>query len=378
MPLKQVSSAAFADSKPHYHILNGLRGIAAIIVVWFHVFEAFATSHIDQGINHGYLAVDFFFILSGFVIGYAYDDRWGKMKIGDFFKRRLIRLQPMIVMGALIGAAMWYIPEYTDWGVGEVSIGMLLIATFLNALLIPAGVGSEIRGLGEMYPLNGPTWSLFFEYIGNILYALILRRLSTVVLALLVLVSAIALTVFSVSGPTGDICVGYSLTGTEFTGGSFRLLFSFTAGLLLTRIFRPIRIKGAFWWCSLVLVILLSIPRIGGAENLWMNGLYDAICAIIFFPLLVYLGASGTTKDRITQRLCKFLGDISYPLYMVHYPFIYIYYAWVKNNDLSFRESLPQAIALFAGSVVLAYICLKLYDEPVRKYLAKRFLKKNK
>src|SRR5699024_1608762 len=160
-----------------------------------------------------------------FVIGYAYDDCWGKMKMGEFFKRRLIRLHPMIVMGALIGAAMWYVPEYTDWGVGEVSIGMLLIATLLNALLIPAGIGSEIRGLGEMYPLNGPTWSLFFEYIGNILYALILRRLSTIVLALLVLVSAIALTVFAVSGPTGDICVGYSLTGTEFTGGSFRLLF---------------------------------------------------------------------------------------------------------------------------------------------------------
>ena len=104
----QPSMAAFADTKPHYDLLDGLRGVAAITVVWFHIFEAFATSHLDQRINHGYLAVDFFFILSGFVIGYAYDDRWGKMKTKDFIKRRVIRLHPMVVMGAIIGAVMFY------------------------------------------------------------------------------------------------------------------------------------------------------------------------------------------------------------------------------------------------------------------------------
>ena len=77
-------------SKPHYGILDGLRGVAALMVIWYHIFEGFATSPIDQKFNHGYLAVDFFFILSGFVIGYAYDDRWKSMKIKDFFKRRLI------------------------------------------------------------------------------------------------------------------------------------------------------------------------------------------------------------------------------------------------------------------------------------------------
>ena len=76
--MSTIAAAAFADTKPHYDILDGLRGIAALTVVWFHIFEAFATSHLDQRINHGYLAVDFFFILSGFVIGYAYDDRWKK------------------------------------------------------------------------------------------------------------------------------------------------------------------------------------------------------------------------------------------------------------------------------------------------------------
>ncbi|WP_165021446.1 acyltransferase family protein [Dysgonomonas sp. ZJ279] len=373
---KQISSAAFADTKPHYNILNGLRGIAAITVVCFHLFEAFATSHLDQSINHGYLAVDFFFILSGFVIGYAYDDRWKTMKTKDFVKRRIIRLQPMVIIGAIIGACMFYFQGCSVWDVSLVAVPALLIATLLNSMMIPVSPGSEIRGVGEMYPLNGPTWSLFFEYIGYILYALFIRKFSTIALTVLVVVAGCGLATFAIFGPYGDICAGFQLTGTEFTGGFLRLLFSFSAGLLLSRIFKAINIKGAFWLCSLSIILLLSVPRIGGAEHFWMNGLYDTLCFAVFFPLIVFLGASGKTTDKYTIRICKFLGDISYPLYMVHYPFIYLYYAWVKNENLTFSESLPGALALLIGSILLAYACLKLYDEPVRRYLTKRFLQK--
>ena len=376
MPKAQVPMSAFADTKPHYEILDGLRGVAAITVVCFHLFEAFATSHLDQRINHGYLAVDFFFILSGFVVGYAYDDRWGKMKIKDFIKRRIIRLHPMVVMGAVIGAVMFYTQGCSVWDVSVVPVAALLVATFLNMLLIPATVGTEVRGVGEMFPLNGPSWSLFFEYIGNILYALFIRKLPTKALTVLVFALGCGLAWFAILGPLGDICVGFSLTGTEFTGGSLRLLFSFSAGLLLSRIFKPTNIKGAFWICTLAVIALLAVPRIGGAEHLWMNGIYDTLCVIACFPFLVYLGASGKCTDRYTTRICKFLGDISYPLYMVHYPFIYLYFAWVKNNDLTFEESLPGAAAVVAGSIALAYICLKFYDVPVRRYLTKRFLKR--
>lgn len=371
----KTSTTAFPNTKPHYEILDGLRGVAAITVVWFHIFEAFATSHLDQRINHGYLAVDFFFILSGFVIGYAYDDRWGKMKIKEFLKRRVIRLHPMVVMGAVIGAIVFYFQGCPVWDVSKVTVLALLTATFINALLIPATPGTEIRGLGEMYPLNGPSWSLFFEYIGNILYALLIRKFSNKALSGLVFFAGCGLAVFAIGGPYGDICAGFSLTGVEFTAGFLRLLFSFSAGLLLFRIFKPVNIKGAFWICSLSIVALLSVPRIGGAEHLWMNGLYDTVCFALLFPILVYLGASGKTTDKYTTYLCKFLGDISYPLYMVHYPFIYLYYAWVKNNQLSFRESLPGAAGVVIGSIILASICLKLYDIPVRKYLTNRFLK---
>lgn len=376
MPEKtEISAAAFADTKPHYNILDGLRGVAALTVVCYHLFEAFATSHIDQRINHGYLAVDFFFLLSGFVMGYAYDDRWNAMSVKDFIRRRLIRLHPMVVMGALIGAAMFYTQGCSVWDVTKISVGMLLLSTLLNALMIPVTTGFEIRGVGEMYPLNGPSWSLMFEYIGNLLYALFIRRFSTRLLTVLVVLAGCGLTAFSVWGPLGDIGAGFAMTGADMTGGSLRLLFSFSAGLLLSRVFKPVKVRGAFWIGAVVIVTVAAIPRIGGCEHLWMNGVYDAFCAVVLFPLLVYIGASGRTTDRITTRICKFLGDISYPLYMVHYPFIYLYYAWVKNENLTFGESFPGAAALVVVSVALAWLCLKFYDEPVRKWLTKRFLR---
>ena len=374
--MSRISAAAFSDTKPHYDLLDGLRGVAALTVVCFHLFEAYATSHLDQRINHGYLAVDFFFILSGFVVGYAYDDRWTKMTVRKFLTRRLVRLQPMVVIGALIGAVMFYTQGCPVWDVSAVPVAMLLVATLMNAFMIPATPGAEIRGVGEMYPLNGPAWSLFFEYIGNVLYALFIRRLSTRALTVLVAAAGCGLAAFSVWGPLGDICVGFSLTGENIVGGSLRLLFAFPAGLLLSRVFRPVRVRGAFWIGSLAVVALASVPRIGGSEHLWMNGVYDALCAVVLFPLIVWIGASGKTTDRVTSRICKFLGDISYPLYMVHYPFIYLYYAWVKTENLTFGQSLPGAAALVAGSVALAWLCLRFYDEPVRRFLSKRLLRR--
>ena len=195
-----ISSAAFADTKPHYELLDGLRGVAALLVVFYHIFEGL--SFAARGtpittINHGYLAVDFFFMLSGFVIGYAYDNRWKTMTTREFIKRRLIRLQPMVAIGALIGALIFYFQGCPVWDVSQVAVISLFAATFVNILLIPSPPGMEIRGLGEMYPLNGPSWSLFFEYIGNLLYALFIRKLSTRSLAILVVAAGCGLA----SGP---------------------------------------------------------------------------------------------------------------------------------------------------------------------------------
>ena len=382
MSNSKISAAAFADTKPHYDLLDGLRGVAALMVIFYHVFEAFATSPIDQRFNHGYLAVDFFFILSGFVIGYAYDDRWKTMTTKDFIKRRLIRLHPMVVLGAVLGVIAFCIQGCEKWDGTQVSISMVMLALLINLFLIPAvpGSGPEIRGNGEMYPLNGPSWSLFFEYIGNIMYALFIRRMSTKALTALVVLAGIGLAsfaIFNFSG-AGHLGVGWTMEEYNLIGGFLRVLFSFSIGLLMSRVFKPIPVKGAFWICSLAIVVLLSMPYVGNGEALWMNGIYDSVCAILIIPMLVYLGASGKTTDKHSARICKFLGDISYPLYMVHYPLIYLYFGWVKKENLTFAEAWPEALALVIGSIVLAYISLKLYDEPVRRYLTKRFLQVRK
>lgn len=380
MTKPQISASAFSDSKPHYEILNGLRGVAALMVIFYHVFEAFATSPYDQKFNHGYLAVDFFFILSGFVIGYAYDDRWQKMSIKDFFKRRLIRLHPMIVMGFVLGAITFLIQGSEKWDGSPTPISMVMLATLLSLFLIPAypGAGYEVRGNAEIFPLNGPTWSLFFEYIGNILYALIIRRMGTKALTVLVAVAGIGLAYFAIGNLSGlgHLGVGWSLLDHNFLGGMLRLMFAFSAGLLMSRVFKPVKIKGAFWISSLAIVVLLSMPYITGEKTPWANGIYDAIVTILIFPFLVYLGASGKTTDKFTTRLCKFMGDISYPLYMVHYPFMYLFYSWVWKNELTFAETWHVAVILVVGNIILAYLALKLYDIPVRKYLTKKFMTK--
>lgn len=373
-----VSSASFSDSKPHYELLDGLRGVAALLVIWYHVFEAFATSPADQKFNHGYMAVDFFFILSGFVVGYAYDDRWKTMTVWRFVKRRFIRLHPMVVLGAVLGAITFYIQGCEQWDGTAVPVTMLLLALLMNMFLIPAipGAGSEVRGNGEMYPLNGPTWSLFFEYIGNLLYALVVRRFTTRQLALLVILSAAALSTFAIMNFSGygHIGVGWTLADNNLLGGFLRLSFSFSAGLLMSRIFKPVKIRGAFWLCSIILAILLTLPYVGGENTPWKNGIYDSACTIIIFPILVYLGASGKTTDKISSRICKFLGDISYPVYVIHYPVMYLFYAWVWRENLTFAQAWPAAVAIFVGSIILAYAFLKLYDEPVRRYMAKHLL----
>ncbi len=369
----------FQDSKPHYQLLDGLRGVAALMVIWYHVGEGFATSPIDQRFNHGYLAVDFFFILSGFVIGYAYDDRWGRMSLKDFFRRRLIRLHPMVIMGAVIGALTFCVQGCVRWDGTSVGFSSILLALFMGMLLLPVfpGVGCEVRGNGEMFPLNGPSWSLFFEYIGNILYALMLRRLSTRWLAAVVGVSGsglLAFGVFNLSG-YGHLGVGWSLGEYNFLGGMLRMLFSYSMGMLMARNFKPLHIRGSFWIGTILLGVLLAVPHIGGMEHPWMNGLYDGFCILVVFPGILYMVASEQKKDRYTVKICQFLGDISYPVYMVHYPFMYLFYAWVWDNHVPYEQALPAAFGAIAVSLLVAYLCMRFYDLPLRRWLAAHFQK---
>ena len=371
------------SAKPHYDLLDGLRGVAAILVLFYHIFEGFAFAEATNGVgsgiittlNHAHIAVDFFFILSGFVISYAYDNRWGQMSMGQFFKRRLIRLHPMFVMGAVMGFAAFAFVGFERWDGTMAPMGWVMMALLLTIFMIPAvpGLPYEVRGNGEMFPLNGPAWSLFFEYIGNILYALFIRRLSTKRLAALTLVLGVLHAWFFVGDISGYgmLGVGWTIDEVNFWGGLLRMLFPFTLGMLISRTFKPMKVKGAFWICSVVLIVLFSVPYIesaGGVVNL--NCLYEYVCVALIFPLLVWLGACGSTTEggKATHRICQALGDLSYPLYIVHYPIMYIFYAWLIDKQIySLSHCLGVATLVVVSSILLAILCLKLYDEPLRR-----------
>lgn len=112
---------------------------------------------------------------------------------------------------------------------------------------------------------------------------------------------------FNLSG-FGHLGVGWSLLDYNLPGGLLRMMFSFSVGLLMSRLFKPVHIRGAFWWCSLGVAILLCVPHLGTGGAWWHNGLYDSLCVLFAFPLLVWLGASGQTTDHASTRVCKFFG----------------------------------------------------------------------
>lgn len=374
--LTATSTATVAPAKSHYVVLDGLRGIASLMVVIFHTFEAYADGNpIKQIINHGYLAVDFFFLLSGFVIAYAYDDRWSRMSQWEFYKRRLIRLQPMVIMGSLIGAALFYFQGGSMFPlVNSTPVSKMLLVMLLGCTLLPLPVSLDIRGWSEMHPLDGPAWSLFFEYIANILYAIGLRKLSNRVLWILVLLAGIFLGQLAVFGPRGDLIGGWSINAAQLHIGFARLLFPFLAGMLLMRIGKRIHTRAPFGICTLLLVAALALPRFGGAQHLWVNGIYDLLCVVILFPLIVAIGAGEKRVDGPSIRIARFFGDLSYPLYITHYPLIYIYTAWVVQEKIPPARGAVWGVVLLITAISIAYACLKLYDEPVRRWLSRRFL----
>ena len=388
MQKNTFSSAHFIGSKPHYQLLDGLRGVAAIVVVFYHIFEGFSfaeiTNEAGDGIirtlNHGHMAVDFFFILSGFVISYAYDDRWANMGTWQFFKRRLIRLHPMLVMGAIIGFVAFAVTGFGRWDNTATPVGWAVTAMLLTMLMVPAvpGVPYEVRGNDEMFPLNGPGWSLFFEYIGNILYALFMRRMSVKILTISTVVLGIVHAWFFIGNVSGYdmIGVGWTIDNVNFWGGLVRMLFPLSMGMLLARTFRPRRVKGAFWICSIALIALFSVPQIPSSGSISFNSLYEFICIAIIFPFIVWVGACGSAGSGFTAKASTLLGDLSYPLYIVHYPIMYIFYAWlIEKEYYTLGECWGVSLLVVAASMTLALLCLKLYDEPVRRWLGKRFMR---
>jgi len=367
-PVSSGPPTAGKPSKARLPILDGLRGVAALIVVAYHIFDSDPVNLV----NHGYLAVDFFFMLSGYVMGYAYDDRWDGMSVGSFFKRRLVRLHPMVIIGSVIGAICFYFGASSLFPlVNQTSFGMLIISTLLGALLIPSGKSMDVRGWGESYPLNGPMWSLFFEYIANIGYALWFRRFGLRTLGILSAVLAVMLAGLIMTSESGSVGCGWLFTGEHVGKGMVRVLFPFLTGLFLFRLGRTIRMKHAMLLTSLALLVTFPMVRVGPDAMPWVNGLYECTILIILLPVIVLVGAGSQPMTRFGEKACDFLGELSYPLYLVHYPIHYVFYGWLSDHKPTWSIKAPVAIGVYISSLVLGCVVMRFVDAPIRKRLAR-------
>ena len=378
-------------SKPRFEGLDGLRGVAALLVVIFHIFETFSDGNpLNQIVNHGYLAVDFFYVLSGFVISYAYDDRWNKMSLWDFYKRRLVRLHPMVIAGSLMGVCYYFLGECEGFpNIKNIKPYIFFITIIMNILMIPTPKSLDVRGWGETNAFNGTNWTLTYEYLANIIYSLIIRRLNVIIISILTLLSAfltINLTlnfdVFNVLQDRGyreyTVIGGWELSSCEIYIGFARLLYPFFCGYLISRLKLKIKIPFTFIICSIILAVCLCMPRIY-KDRLIINGIYETIVIIIIFPLIVMIGAGEVEKNEKILKICKILGEFSYPLYISHYPVIYCHISWYTyHKDDSLFNKIIVSIGCFYILMFNTYALMKLYDEPIRKWLTEKYLIKIK
>jgi peptidoglycan/LPS O-acetylase OafA/YrhL len=346
-------------SKPHFDVLDGLRGTAALVVVLFHFSEWLAPNQRANPLGHAFLAVDFFFCLSGFVIGYAYDLR-RTMRPGEFLQARLIRLHPLVVLGCTAGLLSFLFDPF-DGAVAPIDALPVWIAFLAGLFLVPlACLGQEREFL--LFPLNAPAWSLFWEYVANLVYALVLWRLPRRALAVLVALAAIVLA--GTAFDSGSIDGGW--WASNWWRGAPRTAFSFLAGLAVWRYraIRPTRL--GYLSLSGLLAAALMAP--------WpaLNWLMESGLVILLFPMIVAMGA-GAQVSGWRARVCRFMGRISYPLYITHNMVI-----WPFGHYVHRYAPKPWQITLTVGALTLfavgfAYVAVRWFDEPVRAWLARRW-----
>ena len=343
-------------AKKHYLILDGLRGVAALVIVIFHFMEVIITDFTKNIIAHGYLAVDFFFCLSGFVIAYAYDDRMSSMRMGSFFKQRLKRLHPLVILGTVLGLLAFLFDPFSNAASGYsfLQISLLFIT---SALLIPYPV-MEDRYL-NLFGLNAPAWSLFWEYVANIFYALVLVKLHKKWLLLLAFISA--LLIVYITYTAGSLVGGWN--GETFWHGGARMLFSFTTGMCIMRYGFFIKNRLGFGGLSVLLIAAFLAPY-----NLASNPVVEPFIVLIYFPFLIALGAGSILPSK-QAHICRLSGNISYPLYITHYFVLWAFGSYYSTTNPSTGTLTIVVMALIMLQLLVAWLAMKYYDRPIRKKL---------
>ncbi|MGY2735420.1 acyltransferase family protein [Sphingomonas sp. UYP23] len=331
-----------------FELLDGLRGIAAIAVVIMHTSDQYGLVY---AIPHAYMAVPFFFMLSGIVIAHAYENRIMRTSSPfAFLAIRIERLYPLLLLGLAVSLGIRI-------GFGDGAINHEIWLMLLAAICLIPWPGSSV------FPLLAPQWSLAIEIWGNLVHRLILGRLSDRNLMLLVGLGGFAMAACGVY--FGGLNIGWSFD--TLVGGVAIFAFCYPCGILLYRMrvqFRLPQITAPLWLVVLALLATICIPT---PLLTTVNGLRDLACAILVFPLLL-TAAMNERPSGFVQRISRWLGLLSYPLYIVHYPIV-IKAASLLNRTGPSRIveyiSVPIIVAL---AIVIACLCLAI-DMALRRRL---------
>lgn len=345
-------------SRRRYDGLDGLRGVAALAVVLFHVGRWIN----EPWFPHGYLAVDFFFCLSGFVMAHAYEPRLASgMGMAAFAHRRWVRLWPLIALSMALGA-MFGVAKAVLNLPGADNLAGVASATILGLLLVPMFWGAHESYLDRVFPLNGPAWSLFFEVFANLVWASVARWLST---RLLICVAALSGALLLLGGlKLGHLDFG-AHTATFWLGFP-RVFFSFTLGLLIYRLHssQRSRLKSPIWIAAIPLLLALSAP-----VHPWQV-VFEAVAVAVIFPLIVLASAAQPEAEGAAGAAWRFSGDISYPLYALHAPLWFLLTRALETINVGLSPSLGLLFPIIA--IGASWVALKMYDEPLRARLALR------
>ncbi|HRO69365.1 MAG TPA: acyltransferase, partial [Chitinophagaceae bacterium] len=273
-------------------------------------------------------------------------------------KRRLIRLHPLVVLGSVLGL-LGFIFDPFQGSSPAYDAGRLVLLFVCSLLLIPLPIMEE--RFFNLFSFNAPAWSLFWEYVVNIIYAIVLSKLSRKVL--LVLAAIAACGIVWVSYSAGNLLGGWA--GDNFWHGGVRVAYSFLAGMLIYRSNWIIRNKLGFIVLSILLLLAFMMPFFQ-----W-NWIAESLVVLFYFPLLVALGAGSQLSQSLT-KICVFSGQISYPLYMTHYFAIWIFGTYYTAKQPAGAELVIVVIAGIVFLVGFAYLVMRWIDLPVRRWLSNR------
>jgi len=334
----------------HFVTLDGMRGVAAVAVVTLHARPFIGGPYLHSGS----LAVDLFFMLSGFVMTHAYGRRLDEgLSVLGLLAIRLARLSPMYFIGALLGTLGAVLQIATGrWQLA----GTTTLLAFLSLwIMMPSPIPN---GSDELFIINGPRWSLFYEDVVNLAMALLWNFFrSTRRLVIAVIVLAVLLAASMRHYQTYEL--GWD--SRTFLGGFPRVAFPFFAGVLICRL--NVVTPRLTHFANLLPFILIAIFAVKPHHEVR----FALFCVVAGFPLLMLL---GVRYQPASPRLCRFLGDVSYPLYVIHVPILAIIKVMFEQEGVSPSSIGPAgAIFLMVGMIGLSWLLAKTYDPAARAWL---------